>query len=245
MIIRTSYINRMRTGEAQTFGSRVLKCMETFDLAGLMLLVMFTKLTNSVELLSQVLVKYKHIDKTKALKLSDEIRDNCFLAFRKALASLALRRDQIKAARSNKLLDVIRQHGWDIHNMSYSDESSHLTDLIQNIEGTPELASALISLGLTDLLEELKATQAEFETLYHDRAQSAAMMLDTNGRNASKEVINDCMKLFQVIDSLYIVHQKPEYLQMAELINEVVDSQAQVIRARITRATEKEENPNK
>ncbi len=242
MIIRKAYPYRMHTGETQTFGSRVLKCIETFDLAGLMLLVLFNKLKDSVETLTQVLVKYQAIDKTKALKASDEVRDDAFVSFRKSLASIALRRDKKKAALANKLLDIIRQHGWDIHAMNYAEESSHLTNLIKTIKGSPELMSAVTELGLTDHLEEIVVAQMEFEAILLDRDQSEANQLEINGSNASKVVKADCIKLFQAIDSLYTISQKPEYLQMANLINEVVDAQAQVIRARITRSIEKEEN---
>ncbi|SDD08021.1 hypothetical protein [Williamwhitmania taraxaci] len=51
----------------------------------------------------------------------------------------------------------------------------------------------------------------------------------------------DCANLFQAIDSLYSISQKPEYMQMASLINEIVDAQAQVIRSRITRAADKDD----
>ena len=242
MIIRRFYPYRMRTGEVQTFGSRVLKSIESFDLAGLMLLVLFNKLKDSVELLTQVLVKYQEIEKTKALKASDEVRGNAFLAFRKSLASIALRRNKEKATLANKLLDFIRQYGWDIQNMTYAEESSHLTDLIKNIKASPEQMAAIAALGLTDHLEEIQVAQQEFEAILMDRDQSDASQLEINGSNTSKVVKADCANLFQAIDSLYTISQKPEYLQMANLINEVVDAQAQVIRARITRSIEKEEN---
>ena len=244
MIIKTTYIKRMRTGETQTLATRVLKCLKPFDLPSLMLLDLNNRLEDSTNLLSQVLVKYQHTDKTKALKLADEVRDDSFVAFRKTLAAIALRRDQEKAARANRLLDLIRQHGWDIHKMNYADESSHLVDLLQNIANSPVFSNDITTLLLNDHLNELKLAQDEFEIILLDRNQVTANELDANGGDAAKQVKEDCMMLFQAIDSLYTISKKPEYMQMANQINEIVDAQTQVIRARITR-TDKEEIKDK
>ena len=242
MIIKTTYIKRMRTGETQTLATRVLKCLKPFDLPTLMLHDLNSRLESSTDLLSQVLVKYQHTDKTKALKLADEVRDDSFVAFRKSLAAVALRRDQEKAARANRLLDLIRQHGWDIHKMNYADESSHLVDLLQTIANSPEFSDDVAFLKHNDHLDELKLAQDEFETILLDRNQVTANELEANGGDAAKQVKEDCMMLFQAIDSLYAISKKPEYMQMANQINEIVDAQIQVIRARITRMADKEED---
>lgn len=242
MIVRTTYLYKMHTDEAQTFGSKLLKCIENFDLAGLLLLVLYNKTKASLVTLSEVLVKIKQTEQTKMLKEAKKQRGRLFVSLRKELEGIALRRNKEHAALATQILEIIRQHGWDVQNKSQSKESSHITDIIRQIEADPKLVAAIDTFNLTVTLTDLKASQAEYEAIDQNRIQLNASKPAINGRTASKQVIANCIELIRAIDSLYSATQKREYMQMANLINEVVDAQAQVIRARITRSIEKEEN---
>ena len=112
--------------------------------------------------------------------------------------------------------------------------------MLQNIAKSPVFSDDVTSLALSDHLNELKQAQDEFDAILLDRTIAKASEIDANGSDASKAVMEDCMRLFQAIDTLYTISKKPEYMQMAEQINEIIDAQIQVIRSRITR-TDKEE----
>ena len=232
----------MHTDESQNFGRRVLTCIENFDLNVLQLVVLANKLKASVTLLAQVLVTLKYTDKTKAMKEKSRQRGEIFVSLRKMLEAITLQRNQANADLANMLLDVIRQHGWDLHTLSYAKQSSRIADLINHIETNQSLSLAITTLNLSELLAELKLAQSEFETIEQSRTILNADKPATTGSTASKEVKDTCVELFQAIDSLYNLTQKPEYLEMANRINEVVDAQAQIIRTRITRAAEKDDD---
>lgn len=136
--------------------------------AGLPFLV---KLTDANTAYHAVIDKPGFSGKGKQVSLGDLLRDTRFLGFKNAiwgmiqLNGIAYHQDAVD------LYAVIELHGTDLYHYSYDDESTHLNQLILDLE-KPENTTRLQHLNLTEAFTLLKASQTAFMQLVGGQSEA-------------------------------------------------------------------------
>lgn len=233
-MFKPTLFHQMRTDESCNFGLRMIDICEPYNLTELASTLVPVK--ESANKLKVHLARVTHKDKTEAVEIADQVRDNSFLSLRSFLESLLYRRDAKLVAAATRLLETIRGFGWNLHLESYSTESSRLKGLIAELTTNPELIEAAAIAGISSHITELIEAEDGYEAIYLDRDKAKAAKPDTTGVEISKQLRVACNDLLQTIAVLHRTTGRAEYAEMARRINEVIDAQAQVIRARLTRA---------
>ena len=224
----------MHTDECCNFGLRIVDICEPYGITELKQALMPVK--EKANELKIHLARTTHKDKTEAVEAADQVRDNSFLSVRTALEALLYRRDAKLVAAATLLLETIRSYGWNLHLESYSSESSRIKGLLADFATKPELIEAISITGIAPQVAELSDAENAFEAVYLERNKAKSSKPDTTGVQISKQLRTACTDLLQTITVLNRLSNRPEYTEMARRINEVIDAQAQVIRARATRA---------
>jgi len=234
-MFKPALFHQMRTDECCNFGLRMIDICEPYNLTELTTTLAPVK--ESANKLKVYLARVTHKDKTEAVETADHVRDNSFLSLRSALEALLYRRDARLVAAATRLLETIRNFGWNLHLESYSTESSRVKGFVAELTTNPELTEAVAVTGVAPLVTELSEAEDAFEAIYLDRDKAKIAKPDITGVEISKQLRTACHDLLQTIAVLHRMSGRAEYAEMARRINEVIDAQAQVIRSRTTRTT--------
>jgi hypothetical protein len=108
----------------------------------------------------------------------DALRDQYYGGMKGYIRSFLKSPDTAKAAAAEKLVAVIRKHGWDAESYSYNNETTAITKCVE--EMTKTYSSEVTLLGLTDMwLNPLNRAQSAFETIQNQRIENGAVDVPT------------------------------------------------------------------
>lgn len=133
------------------------------------------KLTEANTAYHLVIDKPAYSGKGKQVSAADLLRDNRFLGIRNTilgmiqLDGIAFHQDAVD------LNTVIELHGTDLYRYTYDDESTHLNQLIQDLE-KPENLMRLQRLNLTEAFTLLKASQTDFIQLVGGQSEADSIL---------------------------------------------------------------------
>ncbi|HZK68395.1 MAG TPA: DUF6261 family protein [Paludibacter sp.] len=133
------------------------------------------KLTEANAAYHVVIDKPTYSGKGKQVSAADLLRDNRFLGFKNAILGLiqldgiAFHQDAVD------LKAIIDLHGADLYRYTYDDESTHLNQLIQDLE-KPENITRLQHLNLTEAFALLKASQTDFIQLVGGQSEADSIL---------------------------------------------------------------------
>lgn len=113
--------------------------------------------------------------KVKQVSAADLLRDNRFLGFKNTILGLiqldgiAFHQDAVD------LKAIIDLHGADLYRYTYDDESTHLNQLILDLE-KPENITRLQHLNLTEAFTLLKTSQTDFIQLVGGQSEADSIL---------------------------------------------------------------------
>ena len=133
------------------------------------------KLTEANAAYHQVIDKPTYSGKGKLVAEVDLLRDNRFIGLKNTIEAMIQLNGISFHQDAVDLKAVIELHGTDLYRYSYDDESTHLNQLIQDLDKA-ENAARLQHLNLTEAFSLLKASQKSFEQLTSGQAEADSIL---------------------------------------------------------------------
>ncbi len=129
--------------------------------------------------------------------------------------------ETIEAA--DAIAKVVETHGSGMARMSYEKESDSLDAMLEKL-AEPAIASYIETLNLTTLIDELKAAQGNFKTLYQQSAETESLKGDIVSPSALKLFAFD--KLNSIVNYLNVMNRANPgiYGTVAGTVAELVNS---------------------
>lgn len=133
------------------------------------------KLTEANAAYHEVIDKPTYSGIGKQVSVADLLRDNRFLGLKNAIWGMIQLNGITYHQDAVDLNAVIEQHGADLYRHTYDDESTHLNQLIQDLE-KPENTTRLQHLNLTEAFTLLKASQTAFVQLVGGQSEANSIL---------------------------------------------------------------------
>ena len=133
------------------------------------------KLTEANSAYHEVIDKPTYSGIGKQVTAADLLRDNRFLGLKNAIWGMIQINGLTYHQDAVDLYAVIEQHGADLYRYTYDDESTHLNQLIQDLE-KPENTLRLQHLNLTEAFTLLKASQTAFVQLVGGQSEANSIL---------------------------------------------------------------------
>ena len=156
---------------------------------------------------------------TKAIKETDEKRDNALVGIRKMAEAQTTHYNPQQVAAAELLLRNFKKYG-NVIRLPYSEQSAAVNSML-NDWAVGDLNAALQTLGLTAWRDYLKTTQQQFDNIYLDRVQAEAAQTAV----PISKLRPDAMKVYQDFAMLLTVFAKmtpATYLPIVEQVNELI-----------------------
>jgi hypothetical protein len=170
---------------------------------------------------------------TMAKEEDDNTRDSRFLGFRCIAEAFTYHWDEEKKDAANELIEIIRRHGWSLHNEGYTVESATMNSLIQELKKEP--ASGYIEKTETqEWLQQLINAQSAFEKTSQESEKLDAQEkpLITSGKKA---LYKDLMATLNFIESQAEFNPSDDLSLLINNINQVIINITTSAKARNTR----------
>ncbi len=137
--------------------------------------------------LTKLLIKSVNSELNEKLSKADHIRDAAFIAFRDYCKVFENYHIPSKARAARKITDLIRQIGWKMYNVGYSEENRKVNHLITELQ-TPKYKAAITTIGAEAMISGLQKTQKAFERLYEQEVSNVNAADYPEIREAKKDV---------------------------------------------------------
>ncbi|OBW43126.1 hypothetical protein AB670_00503 [Chryseobacterium sp. MOF25P] len=166
----------------------------------------FVSKTDELELLYK---KALANEKTQALLAIDEKRDDAVNGIYYFLLGYSYHFDPVKKQNAQILLENMALYGSGIARLNYQAETATINNLLRDWENKPELADAIILFDLSSWVNEMKATNDEFNTQYLLRTQEYGDASPETIKLKREEVNVAYYALRDRIDALHLLIETP------------------------------------
>lgn len=191
------------------------------------------KATTSLTSYQSALEREKKNPFTLLLAEKDGIRDSAFMAFRTLTEAASYRAKPGWNAAANKIIEIIRRHGWSAASQGYKAQTAALTNMVSEIKG--KCTAELTLIQATDWLEELEAAQQDFDAVAHQSITEAPTSEPTVV-SARPVLTNSLRSLFSMISLLNSGTPSEELTTLETAINELIVRSLATVKAADTRA---------
>lgn len=206
-----------------------------------MITLLKTVLDRDLKALNKAITAVRHNDMVDDVADADGVRDDDFLTFRDTVMAQKRKKDpEIKAA-YELIWAVIEKAGTRLHVLGYTEESGKLNALFEELD-EPEKQSAMDTLNVMALYNELKASQKDFEDVFSsklsaDQAKNYPTLKDAKGR-----ILPHLSTLYGVLEVL-AEEQDAYALASVSAFNGITATVMSTARARKTRGENGEDAP--
>lgn len=179
------------------------------------------KAANDMLLDSAQMVKSKAI--TEVLANLDLERDDAWMSFYHYLISCSRRLNPESRKFANRLLTIASVPEMQIHNLGYQKQTVNTTNFFNIIDADNAYTKALEKISATVLYNELKSAQAVFEEKEADKFNDGKKKEKSESVEATKDIRKALVSLEKLLSTMNDLTDRPEYLKIATVVNEVVD----------------------
>lgn len=148
-------------------------------------------------------------EKTQVLLAIDERRDDAVNGIYYFLLGYSYHFDPMRKQNAQILLENMVLYGSGIARLNYQAETTTINNLVRDWENKPELADAIILFDLSSWVNEMKATNDEFNTQYLLRTQEYGDANPETIKLKREEVNVAYYALKDRIDALHLLVETP------------------------------------
>jgi hypothetical protein len=164
----------LQSNELLTFGQRVIGVFTSNDTNSKYGLDPFvTRAISAYNNFNKAFERESKNPFTDDLALADAERDASFVGFRNYIVACSLRNSSGWNTAANRILDIIRKHGWSAASFGYKAETAALTNVIDEVK--TKCTADLTLLSATEWFAQLETAQTAFE-----QVQNASINRDTS-----------------------------------------------------------------
>ncbi|MEQ8473916.1 MAG: DUF6261 family protein [Marinoscillum sp.] len=209
--LRTSYL---LAGELVDTGNAYLKAVSDAGLANDFMLKIVEHEEEGVRSLNEALMTSRRNEHVIPLEQANVHRENLFIAFRDTIDAYKRRTTEPFASAYQKVWRVIELANTRLYRFGYAEQSGRIEAMIMQLEEAGH-QSALTTLGVTEVFDELKAAQLAFDALYGQRHANSDR--SSSVKEARMEAVPYLRKLLEGLGILELM----EPMTHQPLINQV------------------------
>jgi hypothetical protein len=184
-------------------------------------------------------------EQTKLVKSSDAKRDKSLSRFLHFVEYFKMSDDEKEVGAANLILKALKDAG-NIYQMGLKDETTAIHGLNVLFTTNSRYVDALALLKATAEWGKVWANQQEFEAAYGYRNNVMAdEKLEASAYEISKTAKSQCSAIMELVEDLYNVEEKPEYLAIIDKVNLEIEKTMAVVRTRETLAAKAKEEAKK
>lgn len=182
----------------------------------------FTAKINELELLYK---KALASEKTAKILALDERRDDAVNGIYFYLLSYTYHFDPLVQQHAQLLLDNMELYGKGISRMNYQAETATVNNILRDWESKPQLMAAVIALGLSEWVTELRNANTEFNSQYLYRTQEYGDANPETIKTKRDETNAVYYALRNRIDALHLLIETPPspYASLINQLNALTD----------------------
>ncbi len=170
---------------------------------------------------------------TQQLVLLDERRDKAITGFTKVIEGYCFHYD-VSVVQAAKLLAAdLELFGAGVAQQNYQAETASVNGIVNDLEQKPELAAALIILGLQEWKSELKSCNQMFDQKYIERTQEYGAANSDTLKAKRFETMNVYYELRKYLDANSVIHDSPDYQKAINELNALIDQYNTVLNGRL------------
>lgn len=238
--IKGSYLSSLRVNEQIGLLKQVIAVLRTFNVSTLELEAELLRLEGSTDQFEKSTSVLSEKEKTLELEEADGVVDAFVSSMKGYLKSLARNPKPEKNQPATYLLGIFQQQGWEVEALPYKAESAVISKVDGIFKSNAAAAKALKDAMAEPFWDDVMEAEAKFLEIQQKRVVSAAEKATVmSSVVARREAQNACKALFKKINAFATVSPKPEYGQMINQINEIIEGKRAQLLARHTLAGKK------
>ncbi|TAJ12737.1 hypothetical protein DMA11_11520 [Marinilabiliaceae bacterium JC017] len=230
-MIKSISFSQLRIDECNTLGMRVAEVVNQFNVEELGLKGMIDTIYAHLKTLQLGLSKGNVKLLTAKVKDCDINRDDASYAFKYYVKAFVYCSDEDKRVAAELLENFITQYGR-YERMNYRIETSRLRNLLKNLADEPELKEAVATISGEFFVHQLRQAQEAFEQSEEARVDERSVRPQVDNKEAVKALKSALETLFQYLEVMQKVNPKPEFDEMINLINIIIDKTMTTVRIR-------------
>ncbi len=160
---------------------------------------------------------------TKQLTLLDQQRDEDIICLRMLADAFSHYFEEDKKNAGERILTCIDKYGSSIYRMNYHAETSTVDNLGKELKNTAELAEAINTLGIADVVDHMAGTNDQFKDLYQQRVQEEAANNDVSAGEIIKEALNNYHTLVTHIEAHATITPSDAYTKLINELNGLIE----------------------
>lgn len=193
-----------------------------------------TDLEGSVALLEASL-GYKTDEQATELSLViDGERDDLIQAIKGIVLSTQYRKEEAIQSAGKHVEEAIRRRGWEMQSERNPVETASIYQLLADIKLSASLTADTVTIGIDDLLDQLKERNDAFEANENSRMAKRAVQKETSDPKAAKKLIACLGTLFSYLNSVSTVY--PEAGGVIDSLNSILTPYVIQLKSRTTAA---------
>lgn len=232
-MIETVNFALLPSDELFTFTKRALPIVEAKKEQIYGLEPFYAKTSQAFALYQSALERETKSPFTLLLARKDAVRDPAFMAFRTYVEAASYRATPGWADAANKILEVVRRHGWSAVALGYKAETAVLTNIVSEIRN--KCVDEINLIGATEWLNELDAAQQDFDAVAHQSITEAPVGEPTIA-GIRPALTNSLKSLFSMISLLQSTTPTDELAALETALNELIVRSLSTVKAADTRA---------
>ena len=200
-----------------------------------------------LEVLNKAMEAGGYQTESKTVKNADKKRDNRLIAFRLLVESASYSDNPTIGELANIVLNALNDAGKSITALSLKEETSAIHALNELFTTNSRYTDALAGLKLKESWGEVWTAQQNFEGYYSYRTDvMATEKMDATAYELSKTASTTCYYIMELVEDLYHIEEKPEYLTIIDKMNIEIEKTMAAVHTRETLAAKaREEEKNK
>jgi hypothetical protein len=197
---------------------------------------------SNTDIFNKAIWRVRKNEMTEKIELADYYRDMSYDAFVRRVDADMSRIKKPEIAANAKKIDAILVQVGKIKIRNYPDQSAQIVQLLELL-GKPENAALIEANGITDLVDDLKLNQKEFEKLWNSRGPEVPQPEKIPElRVAMNTVLGSFEQLFKKLE-VYADDIGEPYITVIGAVNHLISEAEKVQRSRAARSGTEEKTP--
>lgn len=231
-MIKSIYLKGLRNDEFLQFFKDIIARCNLFDTTALLILPQVTAMADAILKLDAVFNKEVGSKFTDLLVAIDHRRDKAITGIKLTCIGLAYHFEDASSSAAQLILDSFDKYNDAIARMNYQAETAEINAILAEWGKSTALTAALEELNMSSWTVELKTANDLFSETYQNRVDDK---LETEGDyffDLRPEAIALYKKLSRRIEAHSEIDEKPEYQQLTDGINVIIETYKTLLQKR-------------
>ncbi len=224
MKVENFVIKRFRNAEVLSIISDVIKVTSSYDWST-------TDISDEMILLNVLQVELKAhlnrlstVNETIGVVEADKLFDKSFRAFKYFVKGYELSPEEQKVAAAKVLIDLIKSHGWNLHQESYQIQNANANLFIEDCNGIELVQQALRIVDLTGPVGNIASALQTLETTILNRKIKTISIDNENTTKDIRDRVQVCLdKNLKYLEVMTEVTTNDAFIEMIKEINESIN----------------------